>query len=121
MARINRSKARLRRHSRVRKNISGTAQKPRLCVFRSLSRIYAQIIDDSVGKTLVSASTIDSEIKKSIDGKTKTEQAAMVGKLLADRAKQKKISTVVFDRGGYRYSGRVKALADAAREGGLTF
>lgn len=121
MAKKSRNEARLKRHQRVRKNISGTAEIPRLCVYRSLVGIYAQIIDDQKGETLVSSSTIDAEIRKKINKMKKTEQAAEVGKLLGNRAKEKKIATVVFDRGGYQYFGRVKALADAAREAGLKF
>jgi len=121
MAKVSRNQARLHRHQRVRKNIHGVAEKPRLCVFRSLNDIYAQIIDDEKGVTLVSSSSIDKELKKQIHKLKKTEQAAAVGKHLAEKAKTKKISEVVFDRGGYQYMGRVKALADAAREAGLKF
>lgn len=121
MGKINRNKARLKRHLRVRKKIFGTSQKPRLCVFRSLKDTYVQIIDDSEGKTLVSASTVESELSNKLKGKNKSDQAALVGSLIAERAKQKKIATVVFDRGGYKYIGRVKTLAEAAREGGLKF
>ncbi|HEY59241.1 MAG TPA: 50S ribosomal protein L18 [Anaerolineae bacterium] len=121
MARISRNKARLKRHRRVRKNIFGIAECPRLCVFRSLDEIYAQVIDDTKGITLVSSSSIDHEVRKKIKGLKKMERAALVGKLLAERAKSKKITKVVFDRGGYKYVGRVKAFADAAREAGLKF
>lgn len=116
-----RTAARKRRHTRVRKQISGTLERPRLNVFRSVSEIYAQVIDDDAGQTLASASTIDHDLRAEIEGKSKTEQARMVGEALAERAKSKGIETVVFDRGGYRYSGRVKALADGARKGGLEF
>lgn len=116
-----RNKARKRRHKRVRRNIYGTPNKPRLNIFRSLSEIYAQIIDDFEGHTMVAASTIDSELRSDMDGLTKTEQAELVGKALAERAQEKGIEKVVFDRGGYKYIGRVKALADAAREHGLDF
>ncbi|MBN1146485.1 MAG: 50S ribosomal protein L18 [Anaerolineales bacterium] len=116
-----RSIARLRRHARVRKSVSGTPERPRLNVFRSLSEIYAQVIDDEAGCTLVSASSIDHALQPSMKGLKKTEQARLVGLSLAERAKEKGIHKVVFDRGGYRYVGRVKALADAAREGGLEF
>lgn len=116
-----RSKARCRRHTRVRKYISGTPERPRLNVFRSLTEIYAQLIDDEAGHTLVAASSIDRDIRGELDGKTKIEQAHMVGKTLAKRAKETGIKLVVFDRGGYRYIGRVQALADGAREGGLDF
>ena len=116
-----RSVARLRRHRRVRKNVSGTPEKPRLNVFRSLAEIYAQVIDDEAGRTLASASSIDHDLRAELVGKKKSDQARLVGKALADRAKAKGIRKVVFDRGGYRYIGRVKALADGAREGGLEF
>lgn len=121
MATKSRSKARIHRHQRVRKNISGTAERPRVCVYRSVSDIYAQVIDDQAGVTLVSASTIDIELKASMKGLKKTDQANLVGKALAERAKAKGITLVVFDRGGFRYMGRVKALADGARKGGLEF
>ena len=114
--------ARLRRHSRVREKISGTKDQPRLCVFRSLKHIYAQVVDDAEGKTLVAASTLDAEIvKDSNKKKNKTGQAELVGTLLAKRAVEKKIKQVAFDRGGFKYHGRVKALAEAARKGGLKF
>jgi len=110
------NKNRKRRHSRVRSKISGTAERPRLNVFRSNKNIYAQVIDDVEGVTLVSASTLDTAVSGN-----KTEQAASVGKLVAERANEKNIKNVVFDRGGYIYHGRVQALADAARENGLEF
>ena len=110
--------ARLRRHRRVRGKISGTAARPRLDVFRSAKHIYAQVIDDVAGNTLVSASSLDKEIEGNGGNKT---AARAVGKLVAERAKAKGIETVVFDRGGYLYHGRVKALAEGAREGGLKF
>jgi large subunit ribosomal protein L18 len=113
--------ARLRRHIRVRKKVKGTAKRPRLAVYRSLEHIYAQVIDDTVGHTLVSASTIDSEVRKLLTGKKKTEEAQIVGRVVAERAKRAGIHKVVFDRGGNKYHGRVKALADAAREAGLEF
>jgi large subunit ribosomal protein L18 len=116
-----RNEARIKRHKRVRKTISGTPERPRLNVFRSLAEIYAQIIDDEAMQTLVAASSIDHEIRDQVEGKPKSEQAKMVGKLLAQRAKEKGIDKVVFDRGGYKYIGRVKALAEAVREGGLEF
>ena len=112
---------RLVRHKRVRGKISGTNARPRLCVYRSLTQIYAQIIDDEAGVTLCSASTLDPEVKKACKGKSKTEQAKLVGEIIAKRALDKKIKEVVFDRGGYIYIGRVQALADAARETGLKF
>lgn len=111
------NKIRQRRHMRVRGKISGTAERPRLSVYRSNKNIYAQLIDDVKGVTLASASTIDSEVS----GKSKTEQASGVGELIAKRAAAKNINNVVFDRGGYLYHGRVQALAEAARENGLKF
>jgi len=116
-----RNVARLRRHVRVRKHVSGTSVRPRLNVYRSLAEIYVQVIDDEAGATLVSASTIDQELRTQMSGLKKTDQAKLVGKAIAKRATAKGIQQVVFDRGGYRYTGRVKALADAAREGGLDF
>ncbi|MFO7944089.1 MAG: 50S ribosomal protein L18 [Anaerolineales bacterium] len=116
-----RSKARKRRHQRGRRNIYGTPKKPRLNVFKSLSEIYVQIIDDFAGHTLVAASTIDSELRDDMDGLTKSEQAALVGKAVAERALEEGIEEVVFDRGGYKYIGRIKTLAEAAREHGLKF
>ena len=113
--------ARTRRHARVRKNLSGTANRPRLNVFRSLSAIYVQVIDDQSGHTLVSASTVDRELREKVKGMKKAEQAKFIGQTIAERAKSKGIQAVVFDRGGYRYIGRIKALADGAREGGLQF
>jgi large subunit ribosomal protein L18 len=121
MANKNRTIARERRHKRVRKTVFGAADRPRLNVFKSLSGIYAQIIDDMEGNTLVSASTVDKELREKMKGLKKAEQAKAIGKAVAERAKAKGISAVVFDRGGYRYIGRVKALADGAREGGLQF
>jgi large subunit ribosomal protein L18 len=117
----NRHAARKRRQRRVRKNIEGTPERPRLNVFRSSKHIYAQVIDDWAGHTIVAASTVDSELSPQLDGKTKTEQAAEVGKLVAQRALDAGIEEVVFDRGGFRYHGRVEALASAAREAGLRF
>lgn len=116
-----RSEARKKRHARVRKSIQGTPERPRLNVFRGLSQIYAQVINDQAGHTLVSASTIDHILRPQMKGLNKTEQARLVGLAIAERAKAKGITRVVFDRGGYRYIGRVKALADGAREGGLEF
>jgi large subunit ribosomal protein L18 len=121
MATKTRAQARQRRHARVRKHISGSQQRPRLNVFRSLTDIYAQLIDDGAGATLVAASSIDGELRKQMKGKNKTEQAKLVGGALAKRAQEKGIKQVVFDRGGFRYSGRVKALADSARQEGLEF
>lgn len=121
MAKKSRSLARDRRHARVRKQVFGNPERPRLNVFKSLTGIYAQIIDDMDGNTLVSASTVDKELREKVKGMKKSEQAKAVGKAIAERAKNKGISSVVFDRGGFRYTGRVKALADGAREGGLQF
>ncbi len=113
--------ARQRRHERIRRNLHGTAERPRLNVFRSLMHIYAQVIDDDLGNTLVAASTLDPEVREQLEGLNKSQQAARVGQLVAKRALDKGLKTVVFDRGGYPYHGRVKALADGAREGGLEF
>jgi len=121
MADKTRFEARKHREARVRSRIEGTQQRPRLSIFRSLSEIYAQVIDDQAGSTLVSASTIDQELRGKMKGLKKSEQAKLVGKTLAERAKKKGVKTVVFDRGGFKYRGRVKALADGAREGGLEF
>jgi len=113
--------ARYRRHARIRAKVESTTSRPRLCVFRSLNHIYAQIIDDSQGHTLTSASTLDPEIKGEAVGKVKTGQAELVGSLVAKRALSKGIKQVIFDRGGYKYHGRVKTLAEAARQEGLKF
>ena len=121
MAKKSRSLARERRHIRVRKHVVGTTVRPRLNVFKSLTGIYAQIVDDSEGNTLISASTVDKELREKIKGMKKTEQAKAIGKAVAERAVSKGILSVVFDRGGFRYVGRIKALADGAREGGLQF
>ncbi len=121
MSKITPREGRLRRHRRVRAGLSGSAAQPRLCVFRSLNHIYAQVIDDTAGATLASASTIVEELKTKTDGKNKIDQARLVGTLVAKEALGKGITQVVFDRGGYRYHGRVKALADAARQAGLKF
>lgn len=121
MAKLSRGKSRIRRHYRARKNINGTPDRPRLNVFRSDAEIYAQVIDDQAGNTLAAASSIDHELREKVAGLTKTEQARMVGQLVAERAKTKGITQVIFDRGGFRYIGRVKALADGARQAGLEF
>ena len=121
MAKKNRIEMRVRRHRRVRKNLAGTSDRPRLNVFRSLNQIYVQVIDDSVGHTLASASTLDEEIKPKIEGMNKAEQAKLIGNLVAERALELGIKMVVFDRGGYKYHGRVKAVANGAREAGLEF
>ena len=112
---------RITRHKRVRGRVTGTPARPRVNVFRSLSNIYAQVIDDEQGHTLASASTIDKDVAGQIEGKTKAEAAKVVGQVLAERAKTAGVSKVVFDRGGYQYHGRVAALAEGAREGGLEF
>jgi large subunit ribosomal protein L18 len=113
--------ARKRRHRRVRKQVVGTGQRPRFNVFRSLKHIYAQVIDDTRGHTLAAASTRDPALRDKVKGLTKTEQAKLVGELLARRALERGVKKVAFDRGGYKYHGRVKSLAEAAREGGLDF
>ena len=121
MANKSRSVARARRHVRVRKKLAGTAERPRLNVYRSLSAIYAQVIDDKAGSTLASASSVDRDLREKMKGLKKAEQAKLIGQTVAERAKSKGIQSVVFDRSGYRYIGRIKALADGAREGGLQF
>jgi large subunit ribosomal protein L18 len=113
--------ARYTRHTRVRGRVEGTPERPRLNVFRSLANIYVQVIDDQKGHTLVSASSLDKDVASQIEGKTKSETAKIVGQVVAQRAKDAGISKVVFDRGGYKYHGRVAALAEGAREGGLEF
>jgi large subunit ribosomal protein L18 len=117
---VQRKLYRLKRHKRVRKKVFGTAERPRLCIFRSNQNIYAQLIDDVKGETLVSASTLDRELKE-WRGKKNIEAAKQVGFLIARRALERGVKQVVLDRGGYKYHGRVKALADSAREGGLEF
>lgn len=117
----NKNTERVKRHGRIRNKISGTAERPRLCVYRSLTKIYAQIIDDVKGVTLASASTLDKDLADALKGKNKTEQAKIVGEAVAKKALKKKITTVVFDRSGYVYTGRVEALANGAREAGLKF
>ncbi len=118
---INKNEERLKRHKRVRAKVKGTAEAPRLSVYRTLNHIYVQIIDDVKGNTLVTASTLDKEIKGSLEGKDKKAQAFAVGELIAKKAKAKKIKAIVFDRGGYLYTGRVQSLAEGARKGGLQF
>jgi large subunit ribosomal protein L18 len=113
--------ARKRRHARVRRRVFGTPERPRLCVFRSLNHIYAQVIDDTQGHTLVAASTLDPAVREQLNDKDKTAQAAVVGQVLAERSLEAGIDHIVFDRGGYLYHGRIKSLADAARKAGLTF
>jgi large subunit ribosomal protein L18 len=112
---------RQKRHGRVRKRVSGTADKPRLNVFRSIGHIYAQVVDDSTGHTIVSASSVDKELKGKVPSGGNIEAAKLVGELVGKRALAKGISSVIFDRGGYQYHGRVAALADAARSAGLKF
>lgn len=121
MAKVTPRERRLRRHLRVRKKVFGTPDRPRLAVFRSLNHIYAQIIDDVRGHTLVSASTLDPEIREKVKGLRKTDAARVVGEVLGQRALAAGITRVVFDRGGFKYHGRVKALADGARAAGLQF
>ncbi len=118
---LNKRAKRRRRIYRVRKKVSGTPDKPRLVVYRSLRHIYAQLVDDTQGRTLTTVSTLSPEIRDEIKGKRKIEQSAIVGKLIAEKAKSLNIENVVFDRRGFKYHGRVKALADAARENGLKF
>jgi len=119
--RIDKNKIRLRKHVRVRRKISGTAERPRLCVYRSLKNIYAQIIDDVSGNTLVAASSLDEALKGKLGYTGNKEAAREVGKLIGTKAIEKGIKEVVFDRGGYLYHGRIKELADGAREAGLEF
>ena len=121
ISKIDKNTDRKKRHERVRVKISGTAERPRLCVYRSLNNIYAQIIDDVAGNTLVACSTKEKAVAALVEGKTKVEQAKIVGEELAKKATAKGIEEVVFDRGGYLYIGRVQALADGARAGGLIF
>ena len=121
ISKTRRNEIRKRKHERVRSKVSGTAERPRLCVFRSLSQIYAQVIDDTTGRTLVSASSLDKEIKEKLAFAGNIEGAKAVGALVAQRALANGIETVVFDRGGYLYHGRVAALAESAREAGLKF
>ena len=116
-----RAEMREKKHMRIRNRFSGTAERPRLAVFRSNNHMYAQIIDDTVGKTLVAASTNEADAKKELEKTNNVDAAAYVGKVIAERAVEKGIKEVVFDRGGFIYQGKVKALADAAREAGLEF
>jgi large subunit ribosomal protein L18 len=116
-----RNESRQRRHLRIRRTVHGSAERPRLSVFRSVAHIYAQVVDDRAGHTLATASSLDPEIRTQAAGVKKTEAGKLVGQLVARRAKERGISRVVFDRGGYLYHGRVKAVADGAREGGLQF
>ena len=116
-----RTKVRLKKHKRIRNRFSGTAQRPRLAVFRRNNHMYAQIIDDSVGNTLVAASTLEKAVKAELEKTNNVDAAAYLGKVIAQKALDKGITTVVFDRGGFIYQGKIKALADAAREAGLEF
>jgi large subunit ribosomal protein L18 len=118
---VDRRAARVRRHVRLRTSLHGGATRPRLAVFRSLHHVYAQIIDDASGRTLVAASTTDAELRKTLKSPSSAEGASAVGKTIAERARQAGIETVIFDRGGFPYHGRVKALAEAARGAGLKF
>ncbi len=116
-----RRQARLKRKMRIRKKVTGSMAKPRLCVFRSAKHVYAQLIDDVAGATLIAASSLDKEIKARTDFKNKIEKAVHIGQLIAERALEKGISNIVFDRNGFLYHGRVKAVSDGARKGGLNF
>lgn len=118
---VRKNEKRLKRHGRMRNKVHGTPERPRLNVYRSLNHIYAQVIDDVNGVTLVQASTLDKDLKEKLESTSNTEAAREVGKLVAERAKDKNIESVVFDRGGYIYHGRVKELAEGAREAGLNF
>ncbi len=113
--------ARIRRHVRLRKRVRGTQERPRLAVYRSISHIYAQVIDDDRGHTIASASDVEAQARSEAKGKHKSDIAKLVGELIGKRAKEQGVTTVVFDRGGYRFHGRVEALASGARESGLTF
>jgi large subunit ribosomal protein L18 len=121
ISRIDKNSIRQKRHQRTRRHIIGTAERPRLNVYRSLNHIYAQVIDDDASNTLASASTLDAEVAAQLEGKTKSEAAEIVGETVAKRALEKGVKQVVFDRGGYLYTGRVQKLADGARKAGLEF
>jgi len=121
ITKIDKNAVRKARHNRTRRHIVGTAERPRLNVYRSLNNIYAQLINDETGNTLVAASTLDAEIKGKLEGKSKVEAAGLVGELIGSRAKDKGVEKVVFDRGGYLYTGRVAAVAEGARKAGLDF
>lgn len=121
MAKKTSRELRIKRHIRIRKYLEGTTERPRLNVFRSGLHIYAQVIDDSIGHTLVAASTVQKDVQAQLSGLSRRDQAHVVGKVLAERAQKAGITKVVFDRGGYRFHGRVQALAEGAREGGLSF
>lgn len=121
ISRIDKNTVRKARHNRMRRNIVGTQERPRLNIYRSLNHIYAQLINDEIGNTLVAASTLDASIKAQLEGKSKTEAAKLVGELIGQRALEKGVKKVVFDRGGYLYTGRIAAVADGARKSGLDF
>jgi len=121
LKKVDKNQKRMERHNRIRNKITGTPERPRLNIFKSSKHIYAQVIDDATGTTLVSASTQDKELREKVAELTKQEAAKLVGKTVGERAKEKDINTVVFDRGGYLYHGRVKLLAEGARESGLEF
>ena len=121
VSKVSRKDVRAKKHMRIRNRFSGTAERPRLAVFRSNNHMYAQIIDDTVGNTLVSASTLQKEVKAEVEKTNNVDAAAYLGKVIAERALEKGIKEVVFDRGGFIYQGKIKALADAAREAGLEF
>ncbi len=121
VSKISSNERRVERHRRIRSNLIGTSEKPRFDVFRSSKHIYVQVIDDTQGITLVAASSVEKEVQAAIEGKTKTEAAKVIGQIAGERAKAKGIDTVVFDRGGYIYHGRVAAVAEGAREAGLNF
>ena len=120
-SKIDKNAVRKVRHHRQRRDLSGTSERPRLNVYRSTNHIYAQVIDDTTGNTLVAASTLDAQLKAELNDKTKTEAGKLVGKLVGQRALEKGVKKVVFDRGGYLYTGRVAAVAEGAREAGLDF
>ena len=121
ISRIDKNSVRKKRHQRTRRHILGTAERPRLNVYRSLNHIYAQVIDDNASHPLAAASTLDAELSAQLEGKSKSEAAELVGELVAKRAIEKGVKQVVFDRGGYLYTGRVQKLADGARKAGLEF
>ncbi len=121
MSKLSKAEGRVRRHARIRKKVRGTESRPRLAVFKSNSYVYAQIINDKTGETIVAASSLEKEFRAKFGGKLNIEVASQIGKTIGERAKAKGIDTVVFDRGGYIYHGRIKSLADAAREAGLVF
>jgi large subunit ribosomal protein L18 len=121
MAKLTPREQRMRRHRRVRARVNGTAERPRLAVFRSLQHIYAQVIDDVDGRTLAAASSLEKELQGQLEGKSKKEQARVIGSAIGQRARERGVNKVVFDRGGFLYHGRVQELANAARESGLIF